>query len=31
LIETQEEENESIYAEALNEYEKELGGAFGEW
>lgn len=31
LIETQEEENESIYAEALNEYEKELGGGLGEW
>lgn len=31
LIETQEEENDGIYAEALNEYEKELGGAFGEW
>ena len=28
LVETKEE---NIYNEALNEYEKELGGALGEW
>lgn len=31
LVNTSEEEKESIYAEALNEYEKELGGGLGEW
>lgn len=30
LVEDQEEEI-NIYEDALNEYEKELGGALGEW
>lgn len=30
LVEPEEEEK-TIYLDALNEYEKELGGALGEW
>ena len=31
LLDTPQEESKNIYADALNEYEKELGGALGEW
>lgn len=31
LIDSEEEDNESIYADALSEYEKELGGGLGSW
>ena len=31
LIYDEEEEKENVYAEALSEYEKELGGGLGEW
>ena len=31
LIDDDEDSNESIYADALSEYEKELGGGLGTW
>lgn len=31
LVEVNEQNEENVYAEALNEYEKELGGALDEW
>lgn len=31
IVDTQQEDEMSVYTEALNEYEKELGGALEEW